>query len=136
MGRQFAENLATQGRGGTGPELSPVTLHLYDLLGDPDGSGIRDHVVLKHDVFPDGSAQSRFGVKKGRPTMITRVQDQGVAIAVTPRMRAWRAAHGVPLKANTRYIIIPPRYSWSHAVRDTNKIAKLKLKRKIKQIHE
>jgi hypothetical protein len=130
----YRENLATQGRGGQGPTLSPVTHHLYDLLGEPDGSGITNHLMARHEFTASGSI-GRFGVRSGRATMIARVQDQGVAIEVTPKMRAWRAAHGVPLKASTRYVIIPPRYSWRHAVRDANKKAKRKLRISLRKFY-
>jgi len=122
----YLENLRTQGRGGQPPPLSPVTLHLYQLEGQPDGSGIRDHTSLV-----DHESRERvlctFGIKKGRPTMIAVVQDRGISIRVTPKMRAWRAARGVPIKPTTEYIDIPARYSWRNAVRATNRLAKRRL---------
>jgi hypothetical protein len=131
----YRARIKSQGRpGGQEPPLSPVTWHLYAQLGHPNGSGIRDHIKVAHEQTPT-SVRSKVGVPPGRPTMIARVQDEGASIRVTPRMRAWRARRGVPLKATTQFIEIPARYSWRHTVRNTNRFARLRAKEIMRSLH-
>ena len=52
--------------------------------------------------------------------MIAHVQEYGATITVTPKMRAWFAYQGYPLKASTTSIVIPER-SFLRGGRDKNK---------------
>lgn len=52
--------------------------------------------------------------------MIAHVQEYGATITVTPKMRAWFAYQGYPLKASTTQIVIPER-SFLRGGRDKNK---------------
>lgn len=133
MQEHYLEHLEHQGRGGQPPPLSPITLHLYSIEGESNGEGIRNHLGIQ-----DGESRihvsSTFGVKAGRPTMIARIQDEGYSIPVTPKMRGWMAARGIFLRPTTQYITIPARYSWRHSVAKTNRSAKQKLVKRVKQV--
>jgi hypothetical protein len=126
--------LETQGRdGGTPPPLSSATRYLYEQLGEPDGSGIRNHmeVVYRKTLY---GAIAVFGIPKGKPTMIAKVQDRGAVIFVTQAMRGWLAVHGIYLRADTTHIVIPSRHAWSQAIRKSKIEAKKTLKRRIRQL--
>jgi hypothetical protein len=132
----YRAHLVSQGRpGGQAPPLSSVTWHLYAQLGHPDGSGIRNHIKTAHEQTPT-YAQSKVGVPPGRPTMIAKVQDEGASIQVSPKMRAWRARMGVPLKPTTQFINIPPRYSWRATVRNTNRFARRRAREIVRALHQ
>ncbi len=109
--RIYRHHLETQGRGGEPPPLSEATRELYRQLGDPDGSGIRDHITIDYKETTRGF-KAIFGLPEGRPSMIARVQDAGAIIPVTQRMRGFLAVHGIFLKATTTHIEIPARHSW------------------------
>jgi len=124
----YRDHLATQGRGGQPPPLSAVTRRLYRRLGEPNGSGIRNHIRLTY--HQQGAAfTATFGIPKGRPTLVAKVQDVGATIRVTPRMRGFLAYHGIFLKATTTHIQIPGRHSWEYSLRDAKEEAKRNLKR-------
>ena len=103
--------------GGAPPPLSGMTKHIYSIDGKPDGSGILNHLDIAFSNR-NGIPTATFGIPKGKPTMIAKVQDQGATIQVTPKMRGFLAAkYQIFLKASTRVIVIPARQSWS-ATRD------------------
>ena len=123
----YRDHLATQGRGGQPPPLSAVTRHLYRRLGEPNGSGIRNHIEVIYDQQGDRFTAT-FGIPPGRPTLVAKVQDQGAVIRVTPRMRGFLAQNGVFLKSTTTHIHIPGRHSWEYSLQDAREEAKRKLK--------
>lgn len=123
----YRDRLATQGRGGQPPPLSAVTRQLYRRLGQPNGSGIRNHIEVNYNQ-QGNTFTATFGIPKGRPTIVAKVQDQGASIKVTPRMRGFLARHGVFLKATTTHIHIPGRHSWEYSLRDAREEARRELK--------
>lgn len=60
-----------------------------------------------------------FGEDDSELVMIGAVHEYGTEIKVTPRMRAWFAANGYPLKKETTVIKIPER-SWLRTGFDEN----------------
>jgi len=130
MASLYRAHLSNQGRrGGYPPALSPATLHMYEVDGPPDGSGIRDHVeqgVLKNHHQVVGFV----GIPQGKPTMIARVQNDGAMIPVTDAMRGYLAAqYGIYLRAETKHIYIPARYSWDESIRQSKIISKVLAKK-------
>lgn len=107
----YRDHLGKQGRGGQPPPLSNATHIIYTHIGEPDGSGILNHIEIKYETTTT-STIAIFGIPEGQPTIIAKVQDQGALIAVTPRMRAFLASCGIYLKASTTHIDIPGRQSW------------------------
>lgn len=128
MERTYRDRLSNQGRpGGEPPPLSEITHHLYSQLGEPDGSGIRNHI--RTDVERVGiTTRGVMGILEGKPSMIAKVQDEGCIIPVTPKMRGFLAAHGVYLKASTQFIEIPARYAWSKSVEEVEERSRDALK--------
>lgn len=121
------EHLESQGRGGQPPPLSPMTRKIYNIRGEPDGSGLRNHLEVKHSRNK-GEFTAIFGVPQGRPTIIAKTQDQGAIIPVTDAMRGYFAAtYGIGLKASTKHIYIPARYWWSHSTKRAKARAKRNL---------
>lgn len=70
------------------------------------------HVVDGESVFV-GVRRTARGKKagSGAPYLanIAEIQERGIIIAVTPKMRAWLHAHGLHLKPATKAVRIPPR---------------------------
>lgn len=60
-----------------------------------------------------------FGKDDSELVMIGAVHEYGVEIPVTPKMRAWFAANGYPLRKETTVIKIPER-SWLRSGYDEN----------------
>jgi hypothetical protein len=60
-----------------------------------------------------------FGSDSSELVMIGAVHEYGAEIPVTPKMRAWFAANGYPLKKETTVIKIPER-SWLRSGYDEN----------------
>ena len=132
---QCLSHLETQGRpGGEPPSLSKATEYLYEQLGEPDGSGIRDHIEVPNIPPKNRRASSVVGIPKGRPTMIGKVQDRGAVIPVTPKMRGWLAAHGIFLRRDTLHIVIPARNWWSSSLEENNRHAKREFSRRMKKL--
>lgn len=122
----FRHNLETQGRGGAPPRLSDLTLELYNIRGNPDGSGIRNHIGVIIDR--EGNTWTgTMGVPRGKPTMITRVQNDGATIPVTDKMRGWFAHQGIFLRETTTHFDIPGRQAWSNAQKESQQFAKKEL---------
>jgi len=128
-------HLGTQGRpGGEPPPLSKATEYLYEQLGEPNGSGVRDHIEVRYIPLKKGKASSVVGVPEGRPTMIGKVQDRGAVIPVTQKMRGWLAAHGIFLRRDTLHIVIPARNWWSSSLSENNRHAKREFSRRMKNL--
>ncbi len=121
------QHLQTQGRGGAAPPLSAMTKQIYEIAGEPDGSGIHDTLDLyfrqERNAFIAG-----VGIPEGRPTMIAKVQDEGAVIPVTDKMRGFMTANfGIFLRAETTHIVIPGRNFWSQSVKQAQSDAKKEL---------
>ncbi|QLE46402.1 hypothetical protein FD723_40025 (plasmid) [Nostoc sp. C052] len=132
---RYREHLRTQGRGGAGPRLSPVTLYLYNRRGNPDGSGIRNFIEIE-SATEGNKFRIVFGIKAGRASMIAKVQDRGATIKVTERMRGFLARNGVFLRRSTTHINVPGRRSWSETSERTREYAKSTLKEIFPKIRE
>jgi flagellin-like hook-associated protein FlgL len=78
--------------------------------------GLSDKIELEIHRTPNG-IRTIIGVPAGEPTTIAIVQEQGAAIAVTPKMRGY-VAHtwGIYLKASTTHIHVPGKQFWSKAM--------------------
>ncbi len=129
MDRVYRDHLAHQGRpGGELPELSEVTKHLYRQVGEPDGSGIRNHIRISYanskTIFV-----ATFGILEGKPTEIAIVQDKGALIYVTSEQRSFLAEHGIHLRSSTTHLYVPGRHSWGKSLEKTNKFLKAKLEK-------
>lgn len=128
MKRLYLDYLANQGEsGGSPPPLSSATRLIREVTGEPDGSGIRDHVTVTYSKVGRNTIAT-LGIPEGKPTMIAKVQNDGAAIAVTERMRGFLAHCGIFLKDSTTQIVIPGRHAWDYALKDTVKEAKKDLR--------
>jgi hypothetical protein len=133
LNNRYRAHLDSQGRGGAPPPLSPITLRLYKRMGNPDGTGIRNHIELESDR--QGNKYTViFGITAGRGTMVAKVQDQGATIKVTQRMRGFLARNGVFLRGSTTHIHVPGRHSWSESNQDARSYARTQLKKLWKDI--
>jgi hypothetical protein len=114
--------LETQGRGGAPPPLSPITRQLYSRVGEPDGSGIRNHIKVE-----TGRSKNRYWgrvyIADGKPAMIAKVQNDGAIIRVTDAMRGYLAANGVFLRSSTQFIEIPGRHFWDNSQKEAQRRA-------------
>ena len=110
--------------------LSDATWKIYEQSGEPNGSGIRNHVhtVSAHQLH---KAVSAMVIDKGKPTMLAIVQNDGATIAVTDAMRGYLAAHGIFLRADTLAIVIPGRRSFNRALELTKPFAKQQLRMRL-----
>jgi len=124
---QLIANLASQGQGSQ--PLSPMTRLIYDRTGEPDGSGIVEHIGIT--VTRVGNSWvGTIGIKSGKPTMIALVQDQGASILVTEAMRGFlSSAYGIHLRQETTHIHIPGRRFWRLSCQSTRQFALQKLKK-------
>ena len=115
MDKAARDHLASQGRGGYPPPLSGITKIIYDIDGEPDGSGIHNHMELAY--YQDGKRfVAVLGILEGKPSMIARVQNEGAVIPVTEKMRAYFAARfGIGLKKETTHLIVPGRHFWEES---------------------
>jgi hypothetical protein len=127
MKEESIKNLETQGRGGQGPELSDLTKRIYDQVGEPDGSGIRNHLEVSYKKL--GSRQTAvLGLPQGKPSIVARVQNEGATIPVTDSMRGYlSAALGIHLKASTTHIVVPGRKFWDLAYKTASEQLKAEL---------
>jgi hypothetical protein len=108
--------------------LSGATRRIYAIRGNPDGSGIRNHIGNTRNSDRE-SLRITVGIARGKPTMVAKVQEYGTTIAVTNRMRSWFRRHGINLKSSTVFIRIPGRKFWSKALTSAKKTSKKELKR-------
>lgn len=123
------QHLQGQGRGGAPPPLSEMTKQIYEIAGEPDGSGI--HNTLEQYFRQEGNVfVAGVGIPEGKPTTIAKVQDEGAVIPVTDKMRGFMAANfGIYLRAETTHIVIPGRNFWSQSVKQAQSDAKKELAR-------
>lgn len=119
------QTLSNQGRpNGTPPPLSPMTRQIYSVDGEPDGSGIRNHMRIVEQNQYDGY-QATFGILEGEPTKIARIQNYGATYTVTQDMRDFFAArYGIYLSPNTTVIHVPGRHFLDIASDQTKRHAK------------
>lgn len=114
--------LETQGRGGAPPPLSPITRQLYRRVGEPDGSGIRNHIKVEM-----GRSKNRYWgrvyIADGKPAVIAKVQNDGAIIRVTDAMRGYLAANGIFLRSSTQFIEIPGRHFWDNSQKEAQRRA-------------
>ena len=117
MDSRAREKLRTQGRGpGQPPPLTAMTQHIYSVTGEPDGSGIHDHMEIFLARTHTGYT-AVFGIRAGKPSMIARVQNSGALIPVTEKMRGFLSAqYGIHLRESTTHIVIPGRHFWDQAL--------------------
>ena len=129
----YRSHLATQGRGGAPPPLSGATEYMYSQYGEPNGSGILNHIEFDSKTNSKG-AIAWVGIPSGKPTVVAIVQDKGATITVTPKMRGFLASRGIFLGADTMAIVVPGRGSWSNSIHRAIDEAKIRLKRDFDQI--
>lgn len=111
------DNLETQGRGGSPPPLSSMTRRIYDKDGEPDGSGIVNHLTLEF-LRRGQKFYATLGIPEGKPSMIAKVQDRGTTVRVTEKMRGFLSArYGIHLRQETTHINIPGRHFWERSLR-------------------
>ena len=103
--------------------LSGATRRMYAIHGRPDGSGIRDHISHSTSQSSE-SLRITVGISSGKPTMIAKVQEYGITIKVTEKMRSWFQFRGINLKSSTIFIRIPGRRFWSKSFRIAQKNSK------------
>lgn len=120
---RLQHHLDEQGRSEP-PPLSPATLKIYEVKGEPDGSALRDQLEIYYrqegEAFVAG-----VGIPEGKPTMIAKVQNDGAIIGVTEKMRGFlSAAYGIHLKASTTQIVVPGRHFWDKAFKESKEDAK------------
>lgn len=127
--QQCVENLTNQGRNEP-PPLSAATLKIYSIDGNPDGSGIRDHISIEINQIKSGW-RAIVGITKGKPTMIAKVQNHGCVITVSDKMRKFLAIKGIFLRPETSFIRIPGRFFWEKAITHAQQISKQKTKEMI-----
>lgn len=127
---KLIENLESQGRGGEPPDLSTATRQIYQVDGEPDGSGIRNHIVVSVNKRGKSWVGSVM-IPPGKPTLVAAVQESGATIPVTERMRGFLALRGIYLKSSTNYIYVPGRKFWSKAKTDTKRFTRGKLRRNV-----
>lgn len=109
-------HLEHQGVGGAPPPLSSMTRYIYSIDGEPDGSGIRNHLVVEPAQRNGKTISAVFGVKAGKPTMVMIVQNDGATIPVTDKMRGFLGiTYGIWLRPTTTVIVIPGRGVWEQS---------------------
>lgn len=127
---KLIENLESQGRGGEPPDLSTATRQIYKVDGEPDGSGIRNHIQVS--VSKRGKSWvGTVNIPPGKPTLVAAVQESGATIPVTDKMRGFLASRGIYLKSSTNYIYVPGRKFWSKARTDTKRFTRGRLRKSV-----
>lgn len=133
MQENYTDRLTNQGRGGDATEpLSSATYKIYSQMGNPDGSGVINHL----SIIPLKSKNTlghAMVVASGQPTMIAIVQNNGVTIGVTEKMRGFLAHQGIFLRQSTIAINIPGRKSFELALKKTQRESPHILRKIMKQ---
>lgn len=128
MDDHIRDHLARQGRGGAQPPLAETTKHIYSIDGEPDGSGIRNHIRVKAG-WEGNRYTAILGILDGKPTLVAKVQNDGCIIPVTQAMRGYFAArYGIFFKADKKYIVVPGRHFWDESLEKTQNEAVQELK--------
>lgn len=126
----LVKNLQEQGRGGELPDLSDATKQIYEIDGEPDGSGLTDHIQVS--VSKKGKTWvGTVSIPSGKPSLIAAVQESGATIPVSDRMRGFLAIRGIYLRNTTNYIYVPGRRFWSKAKADTKRFTRRRLRRNV-----
>lgn len=135
LDHQVREHLEEQGRpGGVRPGLSPMTQHIYSVDGEPDGSGIVEHLTLEFRQEGERFV-AVLGIPDGRPTMIAKVQDRGAIIPVTDRMRGFMAArYGIFIRPETTHIQIPGRHFWENSLKVVKRKGRQELRKLMRSL--
>ncbi len=111
---------------GSWAELNEITKQLKgkdDILVD-SGSFVDSIDVWKEDKrWYAGIRPGARGDKGQDLTMVGMVHEYGATVPVTPGVRGFFASRGVPLRAETRYLIIPPRPWFAPATQELNEYA-------------
>ena len=130
------QHLGEQGRGGHPPPLSDMTKHIYQIAGEPEGSGI--HNTLEQYSRQEGNVFiAGVGIPEGKPTTIAKVQDEGAVIPVTQKMRGFLAANfGIYLRTETSHIIVPGRNFWGESIKQAQLEAKKELARFMNELFD
>lgn len=130
MKTEAIANLEGQGRGGAPPPLSQLTTRIYQETGEPDGSGIRNHLTIEYRQTDRGTV-AVLGIPEGQPTIVAKVQNDGCSIPVTDKMRGFLSAeYGIHLRSTTTHIFVPPRHFWDNAL----KTVSMRLRDRLKEI--
>lgn len=114
------------------PPLSSATYKMRNTYGEPDGSGIRDHVKVSYSQSSRRTLTANVYIDDPHAAMVASVQEYGAVIPVTDRMRGKLAYAGIFLKAETTHIRIPGRYAWDKAYKNTINKSKQRLIDKFK----
>jgi hypothetical protein len=134
MDDHIRDHLASQGRGGAQPPLTETTKHIYSIDGEPDGSGIRDHIRVKAG-WEGNQYTAILGILDGKPTLVAKVQNDGCIIPVTQAMRGYFAArYGIFFGASKKYIVVPGRHFWDDSLEKTKNEAVQELKEFFKKV--
>lgn len=133
MKENYIDRLRSQGRSGdqTDP-LSGATYKIYSQMGNPNGSGVINHLSIIQ-LKNKNTMGHAMAIASGKPTMIAIVQNNGVTIGVTDKMRGFLASQGVYLKQSTIAINIPSRKSFELALAKTQKESPRILRNLMKQ---
>lgn len=124
-GRDFIVN-GIKGTRGSWADLNEITKQLKgkdDILID-SGS-----FVESMSVWPEGKRwyagipPGATGDKGQDLTMVGLVHENGATVPVTPGVRGFFASKGFPLRADTLYLVIPPRPWFAPAVEELNEYA-------------
>jgi hypothetical protein len=129
----YRSHLENQGRSGAPPPLSSATEYMYSQYGEPDGSGILNHIEVSSHASSK-SAIAWMAIPSGQPTIVAIVQDKGATISVTPKMRGFLASRGIFLRADTMAIVVPGRGSWSDSIHSAVRKAKAALRQDFHRI--
>ena len=130
----YRDWLQTQGRSGQPPPLSEITKKIYAIKGEPDGSGIRNHIRIEKQQYKKSTSYT-LGIPKGNPTKIALTQNNGAIRAVTEETRSYFSQFNIHLSPNTRFIHIPARYSWTGSLKIAKKEAIKNLKKKFNNLY-
>lgn len=134
MDDHIRDHLASQGRGGAPPPLTETTKHIYSIDGEPDGSGIRDHIRVKAG-WEGNRYTAILGILDGKPTLVAKVQNDGCIIPVTQAMRGYFAArYGIFFKPEKKYLVVPGRHFWDDSLEKTQNETVQELRQFFKQV--
>lgn len=101
------------------PSLSTATYKIRKTYGEPDGSGIRDHVKISYDRDFRGNLTASVYIDDPKASLVASVQERGAIIPVTDKMRGKLAYAGIFIRSDTTHIRIPGRYAWEKAYKNT-----------------
>lgn len=100
------------------PDLHPYTVAMKGSAVPLAGGDLEAALTHRIETTPRGVVVW-FGVPRSAGAelvMIAKVQEHGITIDVTPKMRGYLAATGLHLRADTLAVVIPPRPFISTAI--------------------